>query len=226
MFTAIRLLLSGALERVLSALSAVLKWLLSDWRNGPLVWFFALFLVNAIIIKPAMREEVRGAESQRDTARAERDATKAAFEQTVAGYLAAAEQAERDAEANLARVEADQAAITQETIDDYESRIAAVRANADRLRAGALRAAPINTSGPGAANLPGSGDTATGADAAPGNPELPAGPNVCPSDFVCLTIDEALIATEQAIQLDALIDWNLGQAAVPFTPQEVSDAGQ
>lgn len=221
MFGALGLFFSGAFNRLLKLLSAVLEWLLSDWRNGPLTIFALAFAVHTFIEKPRLRSDVAAMTAQRDSAIEERTATMDAFEQTVASYLAAADQAQRDAEANVARVEADQAEITQEITDDYESRIGAVRAYADRLRAAAVRAAPIDPGSASAVGLPGSGSASTGADGAPANPQLPARSGACPAALVCLTIDQALKATEQAIQLDALIDWNERQLNVQFNNPEL-----
>src|SRR5438067_8432183 len=60
-----------------------------------------------------------------------------AFATTVANYHAAAEQARAADQANMARVTADQAAITERTANDYQVRIAAARAESQRLRSGA-----------------------------------------------------------------------------------------
>lgn len=123
---------------------------------------------------------------------------RAAHAGTVANYRAAADQARRADAANAARVRAEQGAINERTSHDYQSRIAAARAAAGRLRgdeaagaaAGAGRAAPV----PGL-----SAATGTAAEAA-GQDRLPH--------------PERLIATEQAIQLDELILWVRAQGGV------------
>ena len=118
---------------------------------------------------------------------------------TIANYRAAAERARAADQANLTRVAAAQAAITEGTADDYQSRLATARARADRLRRqdtpaasdpGARRAAPV----------PGLSDAARGPAQAPGQSGL--------------SRPDALIATEQAIQLDELIKWVRRQQAV------------
>jgi hypothetical protein len=43
--------------------------------------------------------------------------------------------------------------------------------------------------------------------------------SLCPRGFVCLTIDQAQRASEDAHRHDRLIDWALGQSAVRFTPE-------
>ncbi|HET9811263.1 MAG TPA: hypothetical protein VFP53_06150 [Sphingomicrobium sp.] len=130
-------------------------------------------------------------------ARSEHTAALLAAEQsahaaTVANYRAAAERARLlDAE-NLARARAEQAAINERTVNEFESRIAAARARADKLR----RQARSAQSGPGAggtAPVPAIPASAAGTVEATGEDRLPR--------------SDRLIATEQAIQLDELIDW-------------------
>lgn len=118
-----------------------------------------------------------------------------AHKQTIINVRAAAEKARQADLANKARVEAEQAAITERTSREYEARIADARASAQRLR-DQLAQASGNPRSPGAAPVPGSSGPASGADAAPAHPGLPP-----------LTLDERLVATEQAIQLDELITW-------------------
>ncbi|ALJ14249.1 hypothetical protein [Sphingopyxis macrogoltabida] len=83
--------------------------------------------------------------------------------------------------------------------DDYEARIADARA---RAAAVGLRgqAAAADQGSRGGAPVPGLSDPARGAGEAAGQDRLSAA--------------DALIATEQAIQLDALIDWIEAQARV------------
>jgi len=124
--------------------------------------------------------------------------TKAAFDQTVAGYRAAAAQARAADAANAARVKSQQVQINERSANEFETRIAAARADARRLRdeqataahPGAGRATPV----PGVPAAPGGTAQSTRQD---GLPE-----------------SDKLIATEQAIQLDELIKWVRKQAAV------------
>lgn len=122
----------------------------------------------------------------------------AAFTTTVAGYRAAAAQAVQADAANRARVEAEQRAINERTVNDYEARIAAVRQRYADLLRGASH--PANPGSPSSPSVPGSGTT-------PGGTAGPA-----PQDR--LPESDALICTEQAIQLDALQAWVRGQARV------------
>lgn len=212
MWVAAKLFFSGAFEMALKWGSAALQWLFEDaWRLAAIV-FVASWAWATFITVPQI-------ESERDRARLQTGAVRAAFAGTVANFRAASAAAQRAAEANVERVEAKQAAITQEVTNDYESRLAAARSRADELRRAASRTT-ADPRGADAAGLSGSGAAASPADAAPADPRLPS---ACPADRVCLTLDEALIATEQAIQLDALISWVERQAAVPFQTEAQDD---
>lgn len=115
---------------------------------------------------------------------------------TIANYRAAAEQAAADDAANAARVKAEQDKISKEQADEYQKRIAAARAAAERLRARS--------------------QADSGSAAKPPVPSLPASPirvteGAGQDRF---SIADRLIATEQAIQLDELITWVKRQADV------------
>lgn len=167
----------------------------------PTRWLYRI--LGAALGVAALLWLVESRDRWRDEARANAQqfrSEQAAHAATVANYRAAAEQARREDAGNLARVKAEQARINERTAHDFESRIAAARASADRLREQARTAAADPGSG-GAAPVPGvsvaAGSTAQGAD----QNRLP--------------VSDALIATEQAIQLDELIKWVKAQAEVP-----------
>ena len=129
-----------------------------------------------------------------------------AFATTVADYRAAAAQARAADLANAQRVAADQRAINERTEHDYEARLAAARATAQRLRFQ-----------PQAAADPGVG----------GSPPVPALPVATGSPAQAaredrLSSPDALTATEQAIQLDELIKWVRAQAVVDNNPEAVA----
>jgi hypothetical protein len=127
---------------------------------------------------------------------------------TVANYRAAADVARAADRANLERAAAEQRAINERTSNDYEARLAAARALAQRVR-GQTPAAAAD-SGPGrAAPVP-------GLPAAPGEADRAAGQDRLPDP-------DALIATEQAIQLDELIKWVKAQAAVRMSGDAIED---
>jgi hypothetical protein len=123
---------------------------------------------------------------------------RAAHSATVANYRAAVEQARRTDAANAARVKAEQAVINETSKHDYQSRIVAARTAAQRLRGN--RAAAADPRRGGATPVPGLPGAAGRAAEAAGDHRL--------SD------QERLTATEQAIQLDALIEWVEAQGRV------------
>ena len=119
--------------------------------------------------------------------------------QTIANYRAAAETARRQDLAHADRVAAEQRSISERTNHDLETRLADARARALRLQLAAR--APATAGGGGrAAVVP----AASSAPRAPGRPAAENG----------LSLADRLLATEQAIQLDELIKWVNGQAAV------------
>jgi len=123
---------------------------------------------------------------------------RAALAGTVANYRAAAETARSADKANAARVAADQRAINERTASDYEARLAAVRARANRLQFAAK------------------GSADPGPRRAASMPAIPASPGgtAQTSGEDRLSDADALTATEHAIQLDELIKWVRQQAEV------------
>jgi signal transduction histidine kinase len=214
-WTAFKLLAAGGLEAVLKGLLAALKWVLSDVRNALLSAFVPAFLWAAIIVIPDLREDLAETEQLLTD-------TQLAHLGTITNYIDAGNEAQRQAEANVARVEAEQEAITDEVTRDLRSDLAAVSVRFDRLRARSAAAVDPGRANP--AGLPEARDAAGRAAVAPGNPDVSAARELtaqplCPSQFVCLTIDQAQRASEDARRHDALIDWALGQSAVRFTPE-------
>lgn len=129
-----------------------------------------------------------------DTIKAER----ARYAETVANLRDAQAKAELAQKANLARVAIQQRNITDETLDDYNRRVADLRARYQRLLAQGNRSAPGNP------DLPAIPDATSGTNEAPKQDGLSA--------------SDALIASEQALQLDALITWVERQAKVENSP--------
>jgi hypothetical protein len=111
--------------------------------------------------------------------------------QAIADTKAKTAQAKADDAAHAKAVETHQNAISQESSDDYQKQLAAVRADyARRVRAAEAAA---HSSGGGSPAVPGAAPSAARPDAAPAQAQLPA--------------PDALTATEQAIQLKAMQDW-------------------
>jgi hypothetical protein len=123
----------------------------------------------------------------------------AALAGTVANYRAAADAARAADRANLGRVAAEQRAVNERISNDYQSRLAAARSLAQRLR-GKTAVAAADPGAGGAAPMP-------GLPAAPGGAARAARENGLPDP-------DALLATEQAIQLDELIRWVKAQGAI------------
>ena len=166
----------------------------------PTSWLYRILGIAAGLA--ALLWLVQSRDHWRDEARANAGrfhAEQAAHAATVANYRAAAEQARREDAANITRVRAEQAQINERTANDFETRIAAARAAALRLREQARSAAADPGTGR-ATPVPGASIAAGGAAQAPGEGRLPG--------------SDRLIATEQAIQLDELIKWVRSQAEV------------
>ena len=117
---------------------------------------------------------------------------------TVANYRAAADAAHVADRANAERVAAAQSVINERTKHDLEARLAAARNLADRLRRDGHVAVD-----PGA----GRGEDMPRLSATTGGTAQGAGQDRLPHA-------DALTATEQAIQLDELINWVRAQAKV------------
>jgi hypothetical protein len=126
-----------------------------------------------------------------------------AFGQTVLNYRDAAEKARAADKANADRVLAEQAAINKERDASYEARIADARARAERAERLRNSEAGTHPGGSGAAPVPGSGPAS-------------GGPNDLPTEDR-LSDSDALIATEQAIQLDELQRWVKGIVKIDRT---------
>jgi hypothetical protein len=205
---------SGGLNWLLKALSEVAKWLLADWRNFAVALLGALYLFANFVHLPRLRADLAASEELVE-------ATQLAHLGTITNFIDASDEAKRQAEANVARVEAEQEAITDATLADLRADHRVLRARFDRLRASAARTDPSRAD---AAGLPGAGNASGRAAAAPAHPDLraPGGLTpqpLCPPALVCLTIDEAEQASEDAHNHNRLIDWLLAQSAVRFTPE-------
>jgi hypothetical protein len=158
----------------------------------------AIGLVAGVLVLAVLTTLLHLRTGQRDAAIAHAAAVQASFDQTVATYRAARDQARRDDQLNTIRVGMEQAAISQEVIDDYQARIDRLRADhARRLHAAQAIA---DSGGGGGSGLSGPGSAPGRADGAAGETRLP--------------LADALIASEQAERLVALQAWVRAQAVV------------
>lgn len=124
-------------------------------------------------------------------------AEKLAHQGTVSNYRQQREIAAAQDKANAARVERDQERVTKEVSSDYQERIADLHARYDSLRSAA---AETDSGGGRGTGVPGLPNPADGSDDASPEDGLPS--------------EDALIATEQAMQLEALQDWVRAQQGV------------
>lgn len=215
-WVAIRLLLSDVSDGLVKGLSSVAKWVFSDWRNGPLVIAALMWAAHALLITPKLRADLA------DTGQLLAE-TQLTHLGTIFNFIDASAEAQRQAQANVARVEAQQEAINHEVTRDLRSDLAAVTARFDRLRA--RYAAAGNPRGADAAGLPQARDAAGGIAGAAAHQDLLTAGDLtsqpaCPSQLICLTIAEAEEASAAAHRHDRLIDFVIGQSAVRFTPEE------
>jgi hypothetical protein len=188
------------------------RWVLADWRNGPLLLLAATVACHLLIIDPGLRAE-------RDAAIAERDAIQRSLDDLATRLRAAQAKAAHDDAENKRRVEREQDRITEEIADDFEARLAEARARAARLAAAydelRKQADRADRRGGAVANLPSLPAPGRGAAETAGEDRLPAGR--------AFALEDALIATEQAIQLDALIAWVERQAQVRVAAPRAED---
>lgn len=177
-------------------------------------WLFErpvrLLIVGLLVSNAIALHTIRTRTDQRDKAIDHAAAEKKARLDTVAAVKRAAEEAQRRRHWQNRQTAQKQAAITKETVNGYEARIAAIRARAERLRQ-QLDAAPVRPGSAGKDDLPSTGHATGRADEASRDHGFSATGEACAAG---MTLGERLIATLQAHQLDTLITWNLEQARV------------
>lgn len=131
-----------------------------------------------------------------ETLEAKLAAEQSRYEQQVSDYRAAYQTAVANAHAAARFVEVQQERITHEVSADYQARLADVRARYSRL----LAEANADSRDAGKTDLPGVPDAASGADGT--------------AAHCGLSLETRLVASEQALRLQALQDWLRGQVAV------------
>ncbi|MFO6448955.1 hypothetical protein ACLBKU_17620, partial [Erythrobacter sp. NE805] len=100
-WTALRLFGGGVLDGLLRGLSAAGKWLVSDWRNGPLVALALFGAWHQFILNPRMSALLEQSQQLLTD-------TQLAHLGTISNFIDASARAKADAEANAARVKAEQ----------------------------------------------------------------------------------------------------------------------
>ena len=146
----------------------------------------------------------------------ERDAERAAHRETKIRIAEASREAQRLERARLELIRTEQQEISDAIRQDYVARLADARARADRLREH-LQARAEPAAAPADLALPGLPAAAGGTAPAAEDPRLPAAALLSAEQ-----LERDLVATEQALQLDTLIDWVSRQAAIdPNNPEEL-----
>lgn len=184
---------------------ALLKWMFADWRNI-MVAVLAVGLANqAFRVAPGLRGEIAALTAQRN-----------AKQGTIDNLRAEARQAAIRQQANLKRADAAHTAINRENVNALQSDVAGLRRRAellaDRLRAGQAAIYPRSADGAG---VPGSVPARTGTAEAAGDQGLSGTAGA-------MSIYERLIASEQAYQLDRLIDAAEAAAGIDHSPDQVA----
>lgn len=172
---------------------------LKRWQDG---------VISALSVAADVRDK-SGAPALLDRAQAIRQIT--IFGQFRNDVIRANIEAKLREAATIARVRRAVESSNKETLDDYQSKLAAARAVADHLRACLMRnraSATADPGCPGQSKLP-------ALPAATSRTDAPADPHRLPQpDRPDFTLDARLLATEQALQLDALIKSVAALAAI------------
>lgn len=148
----------------------------------------------------------------------ERDAERKAHAKTKTDYREAQAEAARQEADRLNRVRAQQKEITDAIEQDYRARLADLGARADRLR-GQLRSRTDFAGSPTGEPSTPLRHPAAGTDGTPGDRRLPSsgGERASSGNFGRSPeeqLERDIVATRQALQLDALIDWVGAQTAI------------
>ncbi|MFV0642936.1 MAG: hypothetical protein ACK5NN_00295 [Sphingomonadaceae bacterium] len=183
----------------MSALISAVRWL----AGRPALSILGLLILHVSMHQFVIDPRLSG---QRDAARAELRAEQARHEAVVASYRQVAIAAQMQAERKAARAEAEQRRISEEVTHDYETRLADLRSRAARPeRLHAPGRAATDSGGSGGVDMSQISHAASGADETAGEDGFS-----CPA----MSASDRLIASEQALQLDALIAWVRQQAGV------------
>lgn len=191
-------------------LRAIFTWATSDWRHAAIIMLAVIALVQTFHTVPSLQSRVADRTAERDAAYGQRDDERTAHQQTKTDYREAQAEAERQETARLTRVRQEQQEITDAVEADYRRQLAGLHARAEQLRAQILRAGAGSASAGRAGTMPGFSDASSGPAEAAGNDGLPAAYDRSAAG----QLERDIVATEQAIQLNALIDWILKQSAI------------
>ncbi len=180
-----------------------MSWLAADWWRAVALAALAALTWQTVRIEGFL--VVPGLKADLSAARAATESEAAAHRRTKDTYRLAQQEAARLEGMRLMRVKAQQQEITDHVRQDLSERLSAARARYDALaRAERLRGPSPRAGADGAAP----GIAVPGTAVATGRADEAA----CAAG---LSLPERWHATEQAIQLDALIDWLSDQLRVP-----------
>lgn len=196
---------------LLKCFSFPLAWLRDCFR-----WLFAqrvnlslITVIVAIAVVIMLTQRISTRTKERDQAQHDRNAEQTAHTQTIANYIEAQAVATQKQADNIARVKAEQAIINKGVVNDYENDIAGLRLRADQLRQQLASAKAAGGVASGAA-MPAALPATSQIDGAASQEGL-SDPAIA---FLPMDIDDRLLASEQAAQLDALITLIEKQSAV------------
>lgn len=181
-----------------------MSWLAANWWRAVALAALAALTWQTVRIEGFLL--VPGLKADLTAARAATESEAAAHRGTKDTYRLAQQEAARLEGMRLMRVQAQQQEITDHVRQDLSERLAAARARYDAL----LRAERLRGPSPGAgAEGEASGIAVPGVSGAAGRADEAA----CAAG---LSLPERWHATEQALQLDGLIDWLSDQLRVPI----------
>lgn len=209
---------AGGIVRAILALVAkpfvaVWRWTTADVHRPVIVALLAVVIVHWLVLDPAVRADRDDALRDLGKARTDLVSERAAHAATVRNHEQAATQAKVAQAANLFRVKAEQNAQSERIASAYQKDLAALRARRDQLAALLWQATPSGGAGvPGAVYVPGPGEGSVRASQASDDQGLPA------AACTPLNLEERFVASAQALQLDALIDWVEAQSALEMNP--------
>lgn len=208
---------AGGVVRSIGALLAkpfiaAWRWTTSDIHRPVIVALFAVLAVHWIVLAPATRRNRDAALKQLGETRTALVHEQSAHAQTIRNHAQAAGQAEAAQAANLKRVAAEQAAQSERIARSYEDDLAVLRARRDHLAEQLRQAAAPGAGLSDAVYVPGASEGAGSASQAAKDQGLP--PALCTP----MNLDERFVASAQALQLNALIDWVEAQSALEMNP--------
>lgn len=203
----------AALGLVAKPFVAVWRWIMADYHRPVLMTLLFALVMHWLVIDSAVRDARDAALGKLAKTQAALVAEQDAHAATVRSHQQAAAQAKAAQDANLARVAAEQNAQSERIASAYQNDLADLRARRDQLALRLWQAtAPDGSGVPGTVYVPGPGEGSGRIAQASNDQGLPA------AACTPMNLDERFVASAQALQLDALIDWVEAQSALEMNP--------